>query len=292
MTNKTVCIVGMGLLGGSYAMALTQAGNTVYGIDVQPQSIAFALERGYIRRGAVQDYAPLVREADLVVLGLYPHTLVQWVKENAGLFKTGALVTDVCGVKSGVVEAVQAAMPAGAEFCASHPMRGREVCGVQNADSRIFKDGNFIITPTQKNTAAAQDALRDLALTLGFANISVLTPAQHDKMVGYVSQLTHAIAVSLMTANDNTHLKDYTGDSFCDLTRIAKINEELWSELFLWNRDNLCEEIDSFTASLQELKACLQTGDEEKLKQLFRLSTQRRAQFDKTKKDAAADDEK
>lgn len=281
MKNKVICIVGMGLLGGSYAMGLTRAGNTVYGIDVRRQSIDFAKAHGYIADGAVQDYAAFVRAADVVVLGLYPHTLLEWVQNNKHLFKTGAVITDVCGVKCGVVDAVQAMLGDTAEFYGSHPMRGKEVLGVENADCAIFADANFLLTPTQKNTPQAEAVIRDMARTLGFTTFSTLTPAQHDKMIGYVSQLTHAIAVSLMTANDNTHLVDYTGDSFRDLTRIAKINENLWSELFLWNKENLIAEIDQFSASLNELKTCLQTEDEEKLRALFRLSTERRKQFDR-----------
>lgn len=281
MTNKTICIVGLGLLGGSYAMGLTRAGNTVYGIDVREESIQFAKTHGYIADGAIADYDKFLQKADLIVLGLYPRILVNWVEQHKHLLKSGAVITDVCGVKCGIVEAVQNMLPSTIEFYSGHPMRGKEVLGVENADCAIFRDANFILVPSQKNTAYGEKIIRDMAVTLGFVKFTTLSPVQHDKMVGYVSQLTHAIAVSLMTANDNTHLVDYTGDSFRDLTRIAKINETLWSELFLWNKDNLIEEIDTFCASLQNLRQTLVDNDEQALKDLFILSTQRRKRFDK-----------
>ena len=121
----------------------------------------------------------------------------------------------------------------------------------------------------------------ELAEVLGFEHISTLTVEEHDRMIGYVSQLCHAIAVSLMCANDNSALCEYTGDSFRDLTRIAKINETMWSELFLWNRDNLIEEIDQFDGALAQLRAALVAGDREGLEEMFRLSTRRRSMFDK-----------
>lgn len=278
---KQICIVGLGLLGGSYAMGLTRAGCTVSAVDVRAEAIRYALENGLIAAGTAEDPAPLLQKADAVVLGLYPRALVEWLQSHQALFKPGALVTDVCGVKGGIVEEVQGFLRPDVEFIASHPMAGREVSGVEYADCEIFRPANFIIVPTEKNTPRGVAFARALAETLGFAHITQLSPAEHDKMIGYVSQLTHAIAVSLMNATDNTHLAEYTGDSFRDLTRIAKINEQLWSELFLANRENLIAEIDQFAASLAGLRQALANGDEAELRRLFRQSTARRRLFDR-----------
>ena len=185
------------------------------------------------------------------------------------------------GVKTGLVEPVQALCPAGVEFIASHPMAGRETSSVEHAAEVNFAPANFIITPTGKNTPEAIAWVRELAEVLGFKHICTLTVQEHDRMIGYVSQLCHAIAVSLMCANDNTSLCEYTGDSFRDLTRIARINDKMWAELFLWNRDNLISEIDQFDAALGALRNALAAGDREKLEEMFRLSTRRRAAFDK-----------
>jgi len=148
-----------------------------------------------------------------------------------------------------------------------------------------FAPANFIITPTDKNTPEAIRWCTELAGVLGFARITTLTPAEHDRMIGYVSQLCHAIAVSLMCANDNSALCEYTGDSFRDLTRIARINETMWSELFLWNRENLIAEIDQFDEALGQLRQALAGGDRAGLEEMFRLSTRRRAAFDKKQPD-------
>ena len=184
------------------------------------------------------------------------------------------------GVKRGVVEPVQAAVPQ-AEFIASHPMAGRETSGIAHSAEVNFAPANFIITPTERNTPEGITWCRALAETLGFARITQLTPAEHDHMIGYVSQLCHAIAVCLMCASDNTELACYTGDSFRDLTRIARINDKMWAELFLWNKDNLISEIDMFTESLLNLREKLVRDDREGLEEMFRLSTARRAAFDK-----------
>ena len=279
-TTKTYLIVGLGLLGGKYAQVLSQKGFTVTGITHSDATLQYALENGYICRGATRDFEELVRQADCIIFGLYPTTLLDWVQEYGALIKPGAFITDVSGVKRGVVEPVQAAVPQ-AEFIASHPMAGRETSGIAHSAEVNFVPANFIITPTERNTPEGIAWCRALAETLGFARITQLTPAEHDHMIGYVSQLCHAIAVCLMCASDNTELACYTGDSFRDLTRIARINDKMWAELFLWNKDNLISEIDMFTESLLNLREKLVQDDREGLEEMFRLSTARRAAFDK-----------
>lgn len=279
-TTKTYLIVGLGLLGGKYAQVLSQKGFTVTGITHSDATLQYALENGYICCGATRDFEELVRQADCLIFGLYPTTLLDWVQEYGALIKPGAFITDVSGVKRGVVEPVQAAVPQ-AEFIASHPMAGRETSGIAHSAEVNFAPANFIITPTDRNTPEGIEWCHALAETLGFARITQLTPAEHDRMIGYVSQLCHAIAVCLMCASDNTELACYTGDSFRDLTRIARINDKMWAELFLWNKDNLISEIDMFTESLLNMREKLVQDDREGLEEMFRLSTARRAAFDK-----------
>mgnify|MGYP003216712773 CR=1 FL=1 len=255
--TKRYLVVGLGLLGGKYALELTRAGFHVDGINRSEGHLQYALEHGYIAGGKTHDFEDLVRQADHIIFGLYPTALLDWFGTYGHLLKPGCIFTDVSGVKTGLVEPVQALCPAGVEFIASHPMAGRETspAGIQWA--------------------------RELAEVLGFKHICTLTVQEHDRMIGYVSQLCHAIAVSLMCANDNSSLCEYTGDSFRDLTRIARINDKMWAELFLWNKQNLISEIDQFDSALQEMRAALVADDRDKLEQMFRLSTQRRAAFDK-----------
>lgn len=278
--DKQILIVGLGLLGGSYAQALSDAGYHVKAIEINQLSIDYAKEHHFIENGSTFDI-DMIKEADIIIFGLYPKALIEWIHTYQRYFKPGIFLTDVSGVKSNVVDVIQQDLRSDVEFIASHPMAGKEVSGVKYSDSSIFKVANFIIVPTEKNSKEGIIFLYDLAKILGFSNISELSIQEHDEMIGFVSQLTHAIAVSLMNANDNTHLVEYTGDSFRDLTRIAKINENLWSELFFLNKENLMNEIDDFQKELTNLKSKLEQDDVAGLKQLFVQSTTRRKLFDK-----------
>ena len=279
--SKRYLIVGLGLLGGKYALELSRAGFHVDGINRSEGHLQYALDHGYIASGKTHDFEDLVRQADHIIFGLYPTALIEWFRTYGHLLKEGCIFTDVSGVKTGLVEPIQAMCRPGVEFIASHPMAGRETSGVAHSAEVNFAPANFIITPTEKNTPEAIEWCRTLARTLGFARISVLSPAEHDHMIGYVSQLCHAIAVSLMCASDNTELAKYTGDSFRDLTRIARINDKMWAELFLWNKDNLISEIDMFSDALATMRQKLVDDDREGLEKMFRLSTERRKAFDK-----------
>lgn len=279
--SKRYLIVGLGLLGGKYALELTRAGYHVDGINRSQGHLQYALDHGYIQSGKTQDFEDLVAGADHIIFGLYPTTLIQWFETYGHLLKPGCIFTDVSGVKTGLVDQIQTLCPPGVEFIASHPMAGRETSSVEHAAEVNFAPANFIITPTEKNTPEGIAWVTELAQVLGFEHICTLSVQEHDRMIGYVSQLCHAIAVSLMCANDNTSLCEYTGDSFRDLTRIARINETMWSELFLWNKENLIAEIDQFDEALHQLRSALEAGDQEGLEEMFRLSTQRRAAFDK-----------
>lgn len=279
--DKKILIVGLGLIGGSYAAALSQNGWEVGAIDPDPQAIAFAEKAGFIRHGRTEPEAEYVGKFDIVVFALYPHMLLEWLEKYGPWLRDGALATDVTGVKSGVVEKAQALLFPRVEFIGAHPMAGREVSGVENARADLFRGANYIVTPTAANTEEAIACCETLGRTLGARNISRLTPKEHDEMIGFLSQLTHCIAVALMTCKESRHLVDYTGDSFRDLTRIAKINENMWTELFLWNREELLSQMDLFIAHFAKLRDALAQGDEETMKSMMRLSTERRRYFDK-----------
>lgn len=283
--NKRFLIIGLGLMGGSYAYALSKRGYHVSAIDINPEAIAYAKEHRIIEQGAVFDEA-LIRQADIIFFGLYPKTMIEWIQANHQLLKSGCLISDVAGVKCSIVDRCQELLKNDpVEFIASHPMAGKEVSGVAYANDEMFRQANFIITPTELNTPEAIAFLRRFAQELDFANISILTPQKHDEMIGYVSQLTHAIAISLMNGNDDPDLCQYTGDSFRDLTRIAKINENLWTELFFLNKQNLIQEIEDFEKALRTVKQALIHEDSAQLKELMIRSTERREYFDKPKND-------
>ena len=278
--DMNILIVGLGLLGGSYAEALKKKGYSVSAITRSQESIDYALENGLIDEGTIEIDPEIIKKADLLVFALYPKVFVKWLEDNQSLLKSGAIITDVTGVKSCIVYDIQSKLRPDVEFIAAHPMAGREVYGVQNATSKIFKKANYIVVPTSKNTAGAIELCRDLGKTLGFKDVSELSPEMHDEMIAYLSQLTHCIAVSLMCCNDFRGLENYTGDSFRDLTRIAKINENMWSELFYLNREPLLREMDKFRRSFDELYEKLKSGDTEGMCDMMRTSTERRRRFD------------
>ena len=279
--SKKILIVGLGLLGGSYARVLKRFGFHVSAITLEQSSIDYAIRENIIDEGSTELDARMIGEADLVIFALYPHVFVEWIEKNQGMLKSGALITDVTGVKRSIVYRIQQILRPDVEFIAAHPMAGREVYGVQNSDERIFQGANYVVTPSEKNTPDAIELCRDLGETLGFAKISELSPKEHDKIIAFVSQLTHCIAISLMTCQTTEHLEDYTGDSFRDLTRIARLNEDMWSELFLINKNALLHQLTLFEGELNRLRSMLEIEDVEGLKNMMRYSTARRALFDK-----------
>ena len=278
---KNVLIVGLGLLGGSYAKALTRNGFDVKVITLNQDDIDYAMGEGFISGGTTEVDAELIANSQLIIFALYPHTFIEWIEQYGSLIKPGTVITDVTGVKGCIVEKVQNMLPSGVEFISAHPMAGKETCGVRSADDSIFKKANYIVTPTNKNTQDAIDIATSIGEELEFANISILSPEKHDEMIAYLSQLTHCIAVSLMTCSENEHLKEYTGDSFRDLTRIANINEDMWSELFLMNKEELLKQMDLFINEFNKLKQTIKDEDVESMKDLMRLSTKRRKYFNK-----------
>ena len=279
--NTKILIIGLGVIGGSYAKALTDKGYTVSCITKEDADIKYALERGMISYGTTEVDEELIKNSELIIFALYPTAFVDWVEKYQHLFTKGALITDVTGVKSSVVYKVQEILRDDVEYIPAHPMAGRERSGVEYADPSVFNGANYIVTPTEKNSREAIRICRKLGDELGFARISELSPEAHDEMIAFLSQLTHCIAVVLMNCNDSEGLEKYTGDSFRDLTRIAKINDRMWSELFLMNKDALLAEMDKFIEEFTEFRTYLANEDGKRMREKMRASAQRRTLFDK-----------
>ena len=279
--SKKILIIGLGLLGGSYARVLKRFGFHISAITKEQSSIDYALKEHFIDEGSTQLDERMIGEADLVIFALYPHTFVEWIEKNQSLLKSGAIITDVTGVKGSIVYKIQDMLREDVEFIAAHPMAGREVSGVENSTEKMFVGANYIVTPTEKNTTEAVQTCMELGRLLGFSNVTILSPEEHDEMIGFLSQLTHCIAVTLMTCNDKENMEKFTGDSFRDLTRIARINDLMWSELFVANKNALLEQMDLFINKFNELKSMLESDDVEGMRAMMRQSTERRALFDK-----------
>lgn len=279
--NTNILIIGLGIIGGSYARGFTKAGYRIHAIDTNEETIEYALKNGIVAEGTTKTDRKMIESADLVIFALYPHIFREWIEKNQWYFKSGSLITDVTGVKGCLVRDIQNFLREDCEYIAAHPMAGCEKLGIEHSDEKIFYGANYIVVPTEKNTDEAVKTCSRIGEILKFDRISYLSPEEHDEMIGFVSQLTHCIAMSLMTCNHTEKLEDYTGDSFRDLTRIARIDETMWSELFLLNKDALLHQMKLFTMEVSKLERMLMEADKEGIKDMMRRSTARRKLFDK-----------
>lgn len=276
---KTIGIIGLGVMGGSFAARFKELGFEVLGFDIDEEAIQYALNHNMIDAGFTRPKDGLLA-CDTLVFCLYPSLLKSWIEENQQYIHPETVLLEICGVKSGIVEEVRNILRRDVEMVSIHPMCGRESRGIEFSSSSIFQNANFLIIPDPSNTKEVLDDVRFTARILGCRRISELSAREHDEMIAFLSQLTHIIAVSLMNTHENSHLVEYTGDSFRELTRIGKINETMWSELFLENRDLLLEEVSQFQAALEQFKTALAGGDSETMQEMMRISTERRKKFD------------
>lgn len=276
-----IVIVGLGVVGGSFAMALKDAGYTdVYGIDVNEETLKKAKEREIIKEGS-RTGKELLKNADLTIISIYPKLVKNFVEDNKDYFKKGSIITDATGIKGMFINDIIKILPSDIDFVFGHPMAGREKKGIDFASSEVFKGANYIITPISRNKEENIKKIEDLAKSIGFKRVKRITPEFHDEMIGYTSQLPHAIAVALINSDEEgRETGSFIGDSYRDLTRIANINEDLWSELFLGNKDNLLKAITNFELELDFIKKAMYSNDKEALKKLFVKSTKRREKLD------------
>lgn len=278
---RKILIIGLGLMGGSIAEALSRKGCNVAVIDPNEASINTALENGWITEGKTSPDERFLSEFDLVIFAVYPHAMINWLKVYGKHLRKDTVITDVTGVKCPYVYEAQDILGDAPEFISAHPMAGRESQGIAFASGDIFKGANYIITPTLRNSDKAISVCNELGRLIGCKKISTVTPEYHDEMIGFLSQLTHCIAVALMTCRDTENMAAFSGDSFRELTRIAKINPDMWSELFIANKKALISEIEQFENQLTVIKNAVCDDDINTLKSIMSLSTKRRQSFDR-----------
>ena len=273
-----ILIVGLGLIGGSYAMGLKKTGHKIYGVDVKQSTLNYAISNKLCDEVSLEAF-DFISKSDLIIIGLYPDRILEFLESYHSLFNDKQVITDVCGVKSSFLhKAIKLALPAC--YISHHPMAGKEKSGIEYADNKIFDGMNFLIVNVN-NKEYEINMLKQIGRDLGFGRISLMSPKYHDKMIGFTSQLTHAIAVSLVNSDTEDDTKNFIGDSYRDLTRIAMINENLWCELFFANREYLLSEITNFEAELLNLKLCLVEDNKEGLKEIFIKSRNKRKEMEK-----------
>lgn len=275
-----ILIVGLGVIGGSYAMALKEAGyNEVYGIDSDLNTLNKAEDLKIIKRGFLswECNKEVISKSDLIILSIYPRLIKEFILKNKDYFKEGAIVTDVAGIKCSFLNEICDILPKGIDFIFGHPMAGREKRGIDYASKDVFKGANYLITTIERNKKDNLGILKEIIYKLGFKNIKEITPEYHDKIISFTSQLPHAIAVALINSDEEGRdTGRFIGDSYRDLTRIANINEDLWSELFFENKENLLLAIENFLSEMSKIKSALIDENEEGLKTLFIKSSKRR----------------
>lgn len=277
--KKNFLIVGLGLMGGSYAEKLSLQSYKVFAIDQNFQSINIGKKRRIIKNKN-ENEDQLIQKADYIILAIPPKSCPIWIKNNVNKLKENVLITDMMGVKSHFVNDIQS-MLSTQEFISMHPMTGKEYSGINYASSNIFNSSNMLIVPTDKNTNRGMDFAYDLAKILGVKNISVIDVATHDQIVGYVSHLSHVISVAFMNSYESKSIKNIAGTSFKDITRIANINENIWTQLFLENKKELLPLIEKYIEELNLIKDAISNDDEDKLKSLLKESRIKREAFNK-----------
>ena len=274
-----ILIAGLGLMGGAYAYKLKNKGHYIYGYDLNEEATKYALEEGFIDSIASPSLTEL-SSCDLLIIALYPKFITPFIEKYNNLFTDKLYITDLASVKASfLLDAQKLAKPA--KYISHHPMAGREKSGIKYAKECNFNSANFLITTTSENTQEDIDFITKIGQDLDFSNIVTIDYLGQDKMISYTSALTHAIAVSFVNTADDPKIKNYIGDSYRDLTRIASINEILWSELFFENKDNLLTYIELFEKQLDNIKNALSENDVDKLKKLFISSTKLRNEINK-----------
>lgn len=277
-----IVIVGLGVIGGSFAKALKKAGyENVFGVDVDLETLKKAEETKIIKEGSTTGNE-FFKEADLIILSIYPRLIVDFLNNNKEFFKKGTIITDTTGIKEAIINDVLKIIPDDIDFIFGHPMAGREKKGIDFASEEVFKGANYIITPTGRNNIKNLELVENLILEIGFKRVKKLTSQKHDEIIAFTSQLPHVMAVALINSDEEDRdTGKFIGDSYRDLTRIANMNEDLWSELFLGNRDNLLKSIENFESEVNLIKDAIFNNDKNKLVEYFKKSSIRREILEK-----------
>ncbi len=280
LRDLTFAIVGLGLIGGSYAKALRNLKvRKILGMDIS-HGIARACLNANMIDEVIETDGSNLKEADVIICSVYPEAIVGFVRQNVQNFAEGMLMTDATGVKGTMPQDIQALLPESCEFISGHPMAGRQGSGLGMSDAAIFNNSNYIIVPTEKNSPEAVRWLEEFAKALGCARSVKVSMEDHDKIIAYTSDLPHITAVALVnSASYNENTQYFIAGGFRDATRVADINPDLWSDLFLSNRANVIAEIENYQSQLERWKKAIEDNDRETLKEIMREAGPRRRQL-------------
>jgi prephenate dehydrogenase len=278
----TIGIAGLGLMGGAIAMALKNCGAASAGrllaCDRDEETLGAALAQGVID-GGFSSPREMLGRCEIVFLCLNPSTMLRFLDQWMGAFRSGALITDIAGIKGSIVKAVEEKLRPDLDFIPGHPMAGAEKGGFENAGLCNFKGKNYILTPLERNRPENLEYLKSLIRRMGFGHIGTVSPREHDRNIAFTSQLCHVIAAALIDCEADTEISRFGGGSFEDLTRIAMLNAPMWTELFIENREELLRRIEQFEGSLDKLKGLIAGRQEEALRENLALVRERRVKM-------------
>lgn len=264
-----IAVVGLGLIGGSFAKAITEkTDNVCFGIDTDTKTVNKAVEDGTIK---AEISAEELSSMDMVLVSLHPESTVDFISNNAQYFKKGCIVADTCGIKGYIVNSCEKLLSdKGVFFVGCHPMAGREYSGYDYSKADMFHGASFIVTKTSLTDEKSMDTICSLAEDIGFGRIVVTDIQLHDRTIAYTSQLAHIASNAYVKSPSLMLESGFTGGSFQDLTRVARLNENMWTELFIENGDNLISELDNYIENLQQYSIALKNRDNGKLRELLR----------------------
>lgn len=270
-----IAVVGLGLIGGSVCKALkANTFHHIMGIDTDPETIRKALEQGAIDEAIDESR---LSEANLTIVALYPVPTVEFVKKNADKFRKGSIVIDVSGVKGYVVKNCTPVLDEqGVIFIGTHPMAGTENSGFDYATATLFQKASYILTPTESTPQIAIDLVSTLGACMGFGQVVIATPEQHDANIAYTSQLAHVVSNAYVKSPALFRADGFSAGSFLDLTRVAKLNEEMWSSLFLCNKEALLNELNIIINSLGEYRDAMVNDDIDTLREILKTGRERK----------------
>lgn len=275
MEKQTIAIVGLGLIGGSMALALRRrTDHRLLGIDNNPAVCTAAIQQEAVDEAGGPE---LLDGADIVILALAPQHLIPFITENISRIPAGAIVSDVCGVKYAVVAACEPLCAEhGLSFVGGHPMAGKEHSGFGNADADLFVGASYILAPTDRTDRRALDTMQELARQMGCTRLTLTTPQEHDRIIAFTSQMPHVLAGAYVTSPTCPQYRGFSAGSYRDVSRVATVDEHLWSHLFLLNAEPLCDEIDGLIARLQQYREALVAYDRDRLEEILATGRKRK----------------
>jgi len=280
ISNLSVTVVGLGLIGGSFAKSIRQnlKIKNLWAVDINEEALDEAASSGVIDKGFTEPQFPL-ENSDIVILCTYPNITIEFLKNNMKFFKSKSIITDTIGIKNKIISDASSIIRDDLEFVGGHPMSGKESTGYNCSDANIFNQSQYILTPSISTSRHAINLLKQIIMGIGFKEVIEMSSQTHDEIVAFTSQLPHVIACTLMNNIKLDNNLDCIAGSFKDVTRVADINCELWSELLYENKTNILEEIDTFIKDLNNIRNIIKCEDIDYLKSFFEKSSLRRKEM-------------